>query len=327
MAQIKEIKNSTFVSKQPHYKFMAAMIFGRKTPNIAQDLEKWELPINPQAVNELYTILRKLNPKYFDGSEEVPNIPLIKKLSIEKLLAHYFDFDYLTDDLDGVSDSFELLDNLETRKIITSLIMAKVPIDEIESIVNGKFEKGFNPQGFRLFEDYFFNLEGFSRKERSELDKTFAQDSDTKRNYKIALKSDKNLLLWKLGLNPNKSMEEMLKEMFADSFYIFKEKQSYDLEGATKLGALAIRIAERLDRMKVFDDNAANLFEAIIFDVQASPTNNQISEYTAADLQYEVGAIDYKTKELPEEGTSLVSSMPKMGPVKEPINLDTNYEK
>ena len=74
-------------------------------------------------------------------------------------------------------------------------------------------------------------------------------DHDLRAFYELALQGDKSYLMWKLGVAPEKSFDNMLREMFSDSYYNFKEYLARNPDMANKFGALAIRISERLDKI------------------------------------------------------------------------------
>ena len=118
----------------------------------------------------------------------------------------------------------------------------------------------------------------------------------TKRAFKLALKGDRNYMLWKLGAAPDKSFDQMLRDMLADSYYLFKEKAKTEPDTAIKFGALSVKLADRLERVIQNDQKADDLFSEIKFDIEKD--NDIVKVPTADDIGAEVGGKfdDYEVK-------------------------------
>ena len=89
----------------------------------------------------------------------------------------------------------------------------------------------------------------------------------------MALKGDKDYLLWKLGAAPDKSFNGMLRDMMVDSYYNFKERSKVDPDTAQRWGSLAVKLTDRLDKLEKDTEGKQDLFEAIQFQIETLVVN------------------------------------------------------
>jgi hypothetical protein len=68
--------------------------------------------------------------------------------------------------------------------------------------------------------------------------------------YNIALNEEKDYLMWKLGVAPNKSFDAMLRDITVDSYYNFKEQATRNPDQAQKWGTLMLKVQERLEKVE-----------------------------------------------------------------------------
>jgi hypothetical protein len=135
--------------------------------------------------------------------------------------------------IDGVKGAFEIINDPMMYRLITSLALAKITDEDIELIVNGKYNFQYSSDDIEEFLHYFFNVKEWTLPRKQEyVDQV--KDSGLKRFYKLALKGDKDYLVWKLGAAPEKSFDHMLRDMMTDSYYNFKERAKADPELAQK---------------------------------------------------------------------------------------------
>ncbi|MAH42804.1 hypothetical protein CL614_03705 [archaeon] len=138
-------------------------------------------------------------------------------------------FEVYTDktNVHDIEGALKILNDPLMKRLVTSLAVASITTEDIELIVNGKYNIEYSHENIKLFLKYFFDVEQYSFLEKKKLVEKVA-DPDTKRFFTIALKGDKDYLLWKLGAAPDKSFDAMLRDMMSDSYYNFKERSRVD---------------------------------------------------------------------------------------------------
>jgi hypothetical protein len=255
----------------PHKKYIQALMVNQMSSQaLIQDLQSINLPIPhpPTVVKNIYNDLYKLNPDYFEaGDPKEPGMDWLEKLGIDSLYAYKFNVGIKEMD-PGIKGAFKILDDPLMRRAIQALAFAKVNNEDIELIVNGKFDIGYASEDFEAFLNYFFNVSDWNYNDRVEfIQQETSQDS--RRFYKLALEGDKPYLMWKLGLAPSRSFDDMLKEMFNDSFFNFKERMRHDPELAQRWGQLAVKLSDKIDKLEKDDNNREEFFQSLEFETDS----------------------------------------------------------
>ena len=299
--------------KWPHKKFIQTLICGRlSADSILDHLQKWALPFPTDDLQDMYEEIREKHPAYFARTSHVIKAKILRTLKIEPIYAHYFKKG-TTHDISHIPGIFKLLDNRQIRTFIFATVLAGISSDDIELILNGKFDINASSLEIDGFIDYFFNLQDFVHRDKVVLEEQFAKDIDTKRAFRLALKNDRNYMLWKLGAAPQKSFNGMLRDMMHDSYYLFKEKSKNNPEVATKFGSLAVKLADRLDRADQRENDADEFFNDMEFDIKENNSATIINPVSLEDIGAEVGGI-------PDETSAKLQA--KIQAQKEPLNLD-----
>jgi hypothetical protein len=256
----------------PHEKLITALLLGTKNArSTADELKKWNLPIPDNLEQRLKDLLR----------EGPFSIKFLQNYDIEPLYGYCFNHQ-VTVDIEGVKEAFDLLGNDQTRRLMFSMCLSQMTAEEIELLINEKYDTTYPSKAFDYFLAYFFDVSSLSYTERRDLFRSFSPDSETSKMFKLAVSGDRPYLLWKLGLAPDIRMDTMLKSMAIDSYYIFKEKSKSDPEMATKFGTLALRLADKLEKVAETEEEAENLFNKFIFEVdhdeniKRQPTHEEI---------------------------------------------------
>jgi len=270
--------------KWPHKKFIQALLCERYGPDqVLEELNKHNLPFPAQELQDIYMEIKPKQEAYFNHRRREIDRDFLDKEGLHRMWAYYFKKP--TDlDTNPIKGAFALLENTQLRILLFAMALAGVSPEDAELIVNAKFDINASSEDIDSFLFYFFNLEDFNYSEKTALEDLFAKDVPTKRAFKLALTGDKNYMLWKLGAAPDKSFDQMLRDMLADSYYIFKEKAKLDPDTATKFGSLAVKLADRLERVMVNEQKADDLFSEIKFDIEK---NNEVVKVPTAD---EIGA-------------------------------------
>lgn len=273
------------------------MVNGMSSQAIIYDLNQVTLPVpNPaELIQNLYEDLYKSNPDHFDeGDLANPDMDWLEDYGIAALYAYKFNKGCREMD-PGIKGAFKMLDDPLMRRAIQSLAFAKVNDEDIELIVNGKFDIGYATEDFEAFLKYFFDVHDWSYNDRVEFIQ-FEKSAENKRFYKLAQEGDKPYLMWKLGLSPSRSFDDMLREMFNDSFYNFKERSRHDPELAQRWGTLAVKLSDKIDKLEKDDQSQQEFFQSFEFDTDSFETREPaipgLDEVPEAPKPEEIGGLE-----------------------------------
>jgi hypothetical protein len=302
--------NTNVKYRLPHYKYIQALIVGRQSAEaIVEELNDLKLEVIPQLIQRIYQDLKQAEPEFFKPNPKQeypePDYDWLTELDILDMYGYRFKKPVPLAML-GIQGAFKLLDDTKLREVIFPLALAGIDHEDIELTCTGRFDINYEPTDFVKFLQYFGNFKTWTSTDK-ELYVNTVQDTDLKENYKLALKGDKNYLLWKLGAAPNKSFDQMLREMFTDSFYYFKEKQKKDADTAQRWGMLAVKISDRLDKIDSDDKGKQSLYEQVKFTLK----EDQPKSEEVVDLR-SIGA------EVPDVDST---SLPDLEALKEKANL------
>lgn len=233
----------------PHHNYIITLIAGKlSNQEILKDLQKHSLHVPPpKEVNVLRKELILGQEEYFEG-KEIVNLSWLHELDIEAMFGYRFN-KQVAESIEGIPGAFKVLNDRNMYRTITSLAMSGVTPEDIELIVNGKYDIEYSSEQLDTFLKYFFNISDWSYYEKNDY-ATSVKDSYLRMFYSMALEEEKDYLMWKLGIAPNKSFDEMLRDMVIDSYYNFKEQSTRNQDQAYKWGTLAIKVQERLDKVE-----------------------------------------------------------------------------
>ncbi|MCK5613650.1 hypothetical protein KAR91_67920, partial [Candidatus Pacearchaeota archaeon] len=150
-----------------------------------------------------------------------------------------------------------------------SLALAKITDEDIELIVNGKFNMSYSHVDIEQFLHYFFDVKGWNIKQKTSF-VTEVADKALKRAYNLALDGDKDYLVWKLGAAPDKPVDEMLRDMVSDTYYNFKERSLSNPEEAQRWGALLVKLVDRAEKLDKDTGNKQDIFASFEFNMAQS---------------------------------------------------------
>lgn len=265
----------------PHLKYIQTLIVGRMSAvNIVDELTKFKLEVQPETIVKIYEELTAQQPEYFKDKAQEADHDWLADLEILDMYGARF-LKQVAIGTEGIVGAFKILDDIKIREIVLPLAMCGMAIEDIELTCTGRFDINYEPQDFVKFIHYFANFRDWTNTDK-ELYINKITDATLKANYKLAIKGDKNYLLWKLGAAPNKSFDQMLREMFTDSFYYFKEKQKGEAADAQRWGMLAVKISDRLDKLDADTKNKQNIFDQVKFELSADkPKEETIIDFTS----------------------------------------------
>lgn len=259
--------------KVPHIKYIEALICSKfQRDTIIEKLEEQEFFIPFNGIDQVHEVLAKLNPDYIINNQPDPD--WLIELGVDKMVTYLRKLE-MPNGADGIEGAFRILEDPLMYRLITSLALAKITDEDIELIVNGKFNINYSSGDIQEFLHYFFNVKSWTLTDKLEYIE-LVQNPDLKRFYKMALKEDKDHLVWKLGAAPNKTFDTILKEIMTDSFYNFKEMSKTNPEMAQKWGTLALRTVEKLEKLEQTTNEKRDLFNEISFKLnQSSKEDNK----------------------------------------------------
>lgn len=254
----------------PHIKFIESLIIAKKPlDEITEELKKWGLNTPDKVLAVMLETIRKDNPDYFDPIRpESADPQWIRELDIPEMFCHLTNFSF-PERLPTVHRAFQLIDDPLMYRLVTSMALAKMNDEDIDLIVNGKFNMEYEASDIKMFLKYFFKVDDWTLRDRQKYVDRIS-DPSLLPYYKMALKGDKDYLLWKLGAAPEKDFGLMLKDMVHDSYYNFKEQSKVKPSIAQKWAGLAIKLTDRLDNLqKEENKSAANFLDNFEFKIKS----------------------------------------------------------
>ena len=255
----------------PFVKYIEALVVGKLSDaHIQQKLGEISLKFPDKGIQIVREKFSKERPDYFYGKEEI-ELTWLENWDIEKMYGHLFNME-VPPGTHGITGAFEVLNDPLMYRLITSMALAGITKEDIELIVNGKYNIHYSSEDIEEFLKYFFNVEKWTLSDKKEYVTQIA-DQSLQRFYTLALKGDKDYLLWKLGAAPDKSFNLMLRDMMVDSYYNFKERSKVDPDTAQRWGGLAVKLTDRLEKLEKDTDNKQDLFEAIQFQIETLVVN------------------------------------------------------
>lgn len=271
--------------KLPFLKYIQSLIIMKKYTS-AQVLDKvraLDLALAkdfPEAALRLiYEDLIKSNAEYFSPGSTLPETEWLRSLGLEKLVCYELGLKTSVG-IAGIPGALELVKDINMYNTITSLALAKIDDMDIELMISGKYNIHYTIDDIKEFLIYFFNVEDWTLTEKKQYT-NLIKNEQLKKFYEMALDGDKDYLIWKLGIAPDKSFDEMLRDMATDSYYNFKEMQKKNSDVAQKWAGLSIKLSERVDKMEKEAEDRKTIFEQLDFVLTGiDPTKDTIIDKT-----------------------------------------------
>jgi|APSaa5957512622_1039677.scaffolds.fasta_scaffold00296_37 hypothetical protein len=256
--------------KLPHYNYIVALFATKKYPKseIKQMLEDRGLPTSNYYLDKIVAELLSQHPDYFQDNKKTINDlepEWIATLKIEKMLGYLENIIVPGNSIDGIEGAFKILDDPLMFRLVSSLCIVGITQEDIELMVNGKFNLEYSYEDIDEFTQYFFNVHNWTRVQKQ----NYIKDRSPKEyvpTFKVALKGDKDYLIWKLGAQPDRTHESMINEMVTDSFYNFKDKTRSDPDLAQKWGTLALKLSDKADKIRKESISNEDFFNMVEFD-------------------------------------------------------------
>ncbi len=146
--------------KYPFIKYVETLVMRKLPPEDVKaglDIYNLEMPLSDIMV--IREGLEKAFPEYFKSPEIVPPSEVLEQINIETMFAYLYKV-YTPKSVKGVKGSFEVVNDMLMYRLITSLALAKITEEDIELIVNGKFNIDYEHEDIESFLHYFFDVQG-----------------------------------------------------------------------------------------------------------------------------------------------------------------------
>lgn len=233
------------------------------SPLFVEDLtnRKIQIPKDKELI-AIHDELVNTNPEYFTSEIEA-DPDWVKDVGLSPMF--YFRWKKPTDlSLRGCEGAFRILEDPRMMKYMHLLSFAGITKDDIELILNAKYNISYETEDFQAYFQFFANYDGWTYTDK-ELFSDQIVDLELRKQYKLALKEDRAQLIWEIGLgtDPDLSVPDLLHDMFNDSYRYFKRFQKNRPDDAQKYASLAVKISDRLEGIKDKDADAQSLISQL----------------------------------------------------------------
>jgi hypothetical protein len=110
------------------------------------------------------------------------------------MYGYMFDVYTPTTDIASIEGCLNILQDPLMKRLISSLAISNITAEDIELVVNGKYNVEYSHSNIEMFLKYFFDVSDYSFADKKRLI-AGVEDPDLKKFYKIAIKGDKDYLL------------------------------------------------------------------------------------------------------------------------------------
>jgi len=274
------------IIRVPERHYIETLIVGRNNSSlIIDELQSHNIPIPTNDMKAIYENIVKTNPKYFQDESMPVDEEWVEGLTLSPMF--FYRFKKPTEkSLQGCEGAFKILEDPKVTKYIHALLLNGVPKEDIELIINARYNIAYDSPDFDVFIHNFACYDGWTYQDK-ELYINNVQDPEMKKIVKKALTADRTELIWELGLgtDPKASFDDMLKEMFTDSFFYFKKNLKYSTDDAHRFAQLAVKLADRMDQIEDKKKEEMDLFKelSIKLDTESTKKNKTNKKATIVD--------------------------------------------
>ena len=264
----------------PFIKYVEALVACKYTIDVIYDrINSLGIPLSDifsrDAIEEVYSVVSKTAPNYFKTPGALPESEWLRELNISKMVAHELKLQ-IPETTIGIEGALDIVHDTDMYLTMSSLALAKVDDEDIEMIVNAKYNIHYTAEDIQEFLHYFINVRDWGVSDKRAYVKIITDDK-LKRMYDVAIAGDKDYLIWKLGIAPGRSFDQMLRDMSTDAYYLFKEKMRRSPDEAQKWGQLMLKLSDKLDKLQEESADKRSLFDQIQFTL-AGKTEEDLQE-------------------------------------------------
>jgi len=274
----KEIQKETLY---PHRRYiMSNLLVGRSLKEITEECQLYSFDIPDAATIAAYQKQLKGMFPIFDPQR--PDYDALFTMDLYHLVTYYLEEDPTQYPLTlpmrpiGIDGAFRIIEDPHMRKLITTLSLGNIQDEDIELIINARYNYNYASEDVRMFVHYFADFSQFKYADKQDYIQNI-QDRHLKKQYSYAMQGDKNMLLWKMGLAPDKSFDAMLRDIGVDCYYNYKEQLGLnDQSEAQKWAGLLLKVEERIGKIDAEDVDKKDLFGSLTFQVQSMKASANI---------------------------------------------------
>jgi hypothetical protein len=275
----------------PHKRFLQTLLLLKKTRN---EIEQIFLDYGLEAPDDyIFNFVQKELKQLLPNFNKLdPDFDKLSELGLAHLFTHYRkkedELVYSPIGSLGIEGAFRILDDPHMRRLITALSLCDIQDTDIDLIVNARYNYNYAPEDAQMFVKNFADFSGYKYIDREAFVNS-VQDKDSKRIFKVALEGDKNMLLWKLGLAPDKTFDSMLRDMGTDAYYFFQERvKNHQDDEAQKWFALFLKAQERIVKLNADEDEKKTLFDDVLFQIQASKSATAVVNPEDVQIEFPI---------------------------------------
>lgn len=265
----------------PHRRYiMSNLLIGRSVKEISEECQLYSFDIPDTATIAAYQKQLKGMFPLFD--KQRPDFDALLTMDLYHLVVYYLESDpgqyplALPMQPIGIEGAFRIIEDPHMRKLITTLSLGNIQDEDIELIINARYNYNYASEDVRMFVHYFADFSQFKYADKQEFIAN-VQDRHLKKQYSYAMQGDKNMLLWKMGLAPDKSFDAMLRDIGVDCYYNYKEQLNLnDPTEAQKWAGLLLKVEERIGKIDSEDIDKKDLFGSLVFQVQSMKASSNI---------------------------------------------------
>jgi len=269
--------------KLPFLKYLQALVACRWSNElILEKLAKLPIPLTQnfpeEGINQIRRKFALDDPDYFNApfKSDYPDMDFLKKYKITELTYYLLKMD-IGYSLKYITGSFDLAQDPDMFQKMTSLALANVTKEDIELLIHSKYNIHFNELEINAFLKYFFNTTGWSLGDKKKY-LSYITDPDLEEFYEMAIEGDKSYLMWKLGIAPQVSIEQMLHDITSDAYYMFKEKTKTSSSESQQWAGLLLRSIERAEKLQTDKEKASDFFKDLETLIGKAKENSDIIE-------------------------------------------------
>jgi len=274
----------------PEKAYIQTLIVGGLTvQQVLDEMKRLQLSSPEDYLPDIYTELKMNIPEFFK-TKQLPDEVVLEDIGVSPM--YFYRFKKSVSDirkLDGCEGAFKMLEDPQIRKFITALSLAGVNPTDIELLINGRYSIAYDSPDFQIYLKYFSNFEEWTYVDKEYYIERMTDTSLKAIMRKAALKGDRHYLVWLLGLgtDPHMSIEQVMRDMIGDTYFLFKENIKSIPDDALKFANLMLKLKDRIDESESRKRDTTTLLDEIKIKLLVSRTSEtkQIIDIKDIDVQ------------------------------------------
>ena len=136
----------------PHINFIRTLVAAKRTPSQILDyLEKYSLDIPPnKVIKDTVAEFKKMQPDYYKDKDAKIDIEWLESLGLDRLFGYIFK-QQINNEIGSLEGALNLMNDRLMYRLMTSLALAGVQPEDIELIINGKYDVEYSSENVDQF--------------------------------------------------------------------------------------------------------------------------------------------------------------------------------